>query len=83
MNASTPKESGINIRAGTSNSLLHDLKPDHELDPATSVDFPGSNSKEHVKVLLLLGSLSLEFTNIANVLEFDLAFLVIVATFSA
>ena len=47
------------------------------------MQFPRSNPKEHVDVILLLGSLPLKFTDVANVLEFCFTLLGIVAAFSA
>ena len=63
--------------------LLHDLQPDHKLDPAARVEFPGTDPEEHVEVILLLGSLALEFADVANVLELRLALVGIVAALPA
>ena len=47
------------------------------------MEFPGPDPKEHVEVVLLLGSLSLKVADVANVLELCFGLCTIIATFSA
>ena len=47
------------------------------------MEFPGPDPKEHVEIVLLLGSLSLKVADVANVLELRFGLYSIVSTFSA
>ena len=64
-------EDGGSENGYTSNTdpLLHDLKPDDELDTTTSVKFTGADTEKHRDVRLALGGFALKFSNIANILE--------------
>ena len=61
------------------NPFLHDLEPDDKLDTASSVEFPSANAKEHSEVGVAVGSLALEFCNVADVLEFSFGLALVLA----
>lgn len=50
--------------------LLHDLEPDNELYTTASVELARADTEKHRDVRLALGSLTLEFSDVADVLEF-------------
>lgn len=62
------------------NPLLHDLEPDNELNTTTSVKFARADTEKHRDVGLTLGRLTLEFSDISNILEFGLGFANILAS---
>lgn len=72
----------VNCDSSDTDPLLHNLKPDNQLHAATRVQFSGSDPEEHMKVVLLLGSLPLRSTDVADILEFCLAFVGIGALFA-
>ena len=63
---------GENSHTSNPDPLLHDLKPDDQLDAAASVQFARADTEKHGNVRLGLSSLSFEFCDIANILELGL-----------
>ena len=57
-----------------SNPLLHNLEPDDQLNAASGVKLARANAEQHVEIRAGFGTLTLEFCDVANVLEFGLSF---------
>ena len=62
------------------NPLLHDLKPDDELNTATSVELARANAEEHSDIRLAFCGLALKLGNVADILEFGLGLANILAS---
>ena len=54
---------------GNTDPLLHDLKPDDQLDTTASVKLTRADTEEHRSVGLGLGGLAFELSDVANILE--------------
>ena len=72
-NTSGPKNGGrVNCHSSDTDPFLHNLEPDDKLDAATSVELAGTSAGKHGPVRGAGCSLSLEFGNVADILEFRL-----------
>lgn len=70
--SSTENGGSENSHTGDTDPLLHDLKPDNQLNTAASVKLTGANTEKHRDVRLGLSGLSFELSNVADILEFRL-----------
>lgn len=61
---------------------MHDLQPYDELNTATGMKLTTANAEEHSIVRLTAGSLALQLSDIADILEFSLCFAHILASFT-
>ena len=66
-------EDGRRVDGYTSDTdpLLHELKPDDELDTTIGVKLAEANAEEHSEVRLGLGGLPYKLSNVADILEFS------------
>ena len=72
----------VDGHSGDANPFLHDLEPNNELDTASGVKLARTDAKEHGEVRAVSCSLSLELSNISNVLELCFGFAQIFAFFT-
>lgn len=77
-------EDGGSVDSDTSNTdpLLHDLKPDNELNATTSVELARAETEKHSDVGLARGSLAFELADVADILEFSFGLTKILAGFT-
>ena len=59
---------------GNTDPLLHDLKPDDQLDTTASVKLARADAEKHGNVRLGLGCLAFELSDVADILELGLSF---------
>ena len=67
-------EDGGRVDGDTSDTdpFLHDLKPDDKLHTTAGVELAGADAEKHGDVGVVLGSCTLEFANVLDVLELGL-----------
>lgn len=79
----TEDRGGVNCDTSDTNPFLHNLEPDNELDTATGVELAGADTEQHSVVGLTAGSLALQFSDVADILELGLGFAHVLANFTA
>ena len=62
------------------NPLLHDLKPDDELDTAAGVELARADTEEHVVIRLRYSRLALKLSDVADILELSLGLAQVLTT---